>query len=35
MKDGKIICSGRHLQLLRSCEYYNELVQNQLQEELV
>ena len=35
MKDGKIISSGRHLQLLRSCEYYNELVQNQLQEELV
>lgn len=35
MKDGKIISSGRHLQLLRSCEYYNDLVQNQLQEELV
>jgi ABC-type multidrug transport system fused ATPase/permease subunit len=32
MKDGQIICSGKHRQLMKSCEYYNDLIQHQLQE---
>jgi ABC-type multidrug transport system fused ATPase/permease subunit len=35
MKDGEIICSGTHRYLLSNCEYYNNLIKNQLQEVLV
>ena len=34
MKMGKILDSGTHLELLKKCDYYKELVKNQLGEEL-
>ncbi len=34
MKMGKILDSGTHLELLKRCDYYRELVKNQLGEEL-
>lgn len=34
MKLGKILDSGTHLELLQKCDYYKELVKNQITEEL-
>lgn len=31
IEDGKVLASGKHEELLKSCEYYNNLVRHQLQ----